>query len=426
MKEVGKQIFLILQLGVIFGCQKQSSEVLEVVSSPLEKTQSKYENPEIETGFSPNDPIGHCVVLTGYNQVTMKAFLSDPADNLAVGHKMNSKFEPLPVQMVGKYCTIKIGGKIATVTGAVVITPPTPQRKTVPLEWIQDGMPDFSQHAATGWNCYCAPTSAANVIIYFSKSFTEFQIGSIYEYLSQNEFSEDWKINKLIGGNREPFPVRHSLAYRMKTSLQNGTTMAGIQNGMEDFIDDHSNNPDQWKVDLLLENEFSPNGKKLWDSLVSHCASGDGILLCVMWGVPNLKGSGDNLSDQDSSEALPKDGQNFPKDQSELSDPVEHSIYSKEYPEEKDLNILNPKREDFVDEKKQITDDFNIFEKNGIWFEKRKRIPFTGKAKRSYPNGAPLLEISYKDGLKDGTQTIWGKNGEILREITWRKGEKVN
>ena len=426
MRRGGKKPFFILQLCMILGCQEPDPKVVEVESTPLESTHSKYEIPEMETGFSPNDPIGHCVVLTGYNQNTMKAFLSDPADNLTVGHKMDSKLEPLTVRMVEKYCTIKIGGKIATVTGAVIIRSPTSQSKAIPMEWIQEGMPDFSQHAVTDWNCYCAPTSAANVIIYFSKLFKEFRFESLYEYLSQNEFSEDWKINKLIGGNRVPFPVRNSLAHRMKTSLQNGTTMAGIQNGMKDFIDEHSNNPDQWEVELLLENESSPNGKKLWDSLVSHCASGDGILLCVMWGVPLLQDASNNLPDQGRTETLPNESQDFQRDQSELSNPIKFSIETKEYPEEKDFNVLNPKREDFVDEKSQVTDDFNVFEKNGIWFEKGKRNPFTGKAKRSYPDGKPLLEIPYKDGLKDGTQTIWKKNGEILREVIWEKGEKLN
>lgn len=426
MRGVGSQMFFTLQLCIILGCQKPDTEVVEGVRSPPESTHSKYETPEVETGFSPNDPIGHCVVLTGYNQNTMKAFLSDPADNLAVGHKMDSKFEPLTVRMVGKYCTIQIGGKIATVTGAVIISSPTSQSKTIPMEWRQEGMPDLSQHAVTGWNCYCAPTSAANVIIYFSKSFKEFRFKSLYEYLPQHEFSDDWKINKLIGGNRVPFPVRNSLAYRMKTSLQNGTTMAGIQNGVKDFIDEHSNNPDQWKVELLLENESSPNGKKLWDSLISHCASGDGILLGVMWGVPDSKGSVDQLSDTDKSEVMHNEIQKSQRAQSELSDPIEVSFDAKEYPEEKDLNVLNPKSEDFVDEKTQVTDDFNIFEKNGLWYEKGKRIPFTGKAKRSYPDGSPLFEILYKNGLRDGTQKIWKRNGDISREITWIKGEKVD
>jgi len=426
MRGGGKKTFFILQLCIFSGCQKTDPKVVEVENTPLDSTHSKYETPEMETGFSPNDPIGHCVVLTGYNQNTMKAFLSDPADNLAVGHKMDSKFEPLTVRMVEKYCTIKIGGKIATVTGAVIISSPTSQSKTIPIEWRQEGMPDLSQHAVTDWNCYCAPTTAANVIIYFSKSFEEFRFESLYEYLPQNEFSDDWKINKLIGGNRVPFPVRNSLAYRMKTSLQNGTTMAGIQNGVKDFIDEHSNNPDQWKVELLLENESSPNGKKLWDSLISHCASGDGILLCVMWGVPDLKGSVDQLSDTYKSKVMLNEVQNSQRGQFELSDPIEVSIDAKEYPEENDLNVLNPKSEYFVDEKTQVADDFNIFEKKGLWYEKGKKIPYTGKAKRSYPDGVPLLEILYKDGQRDGTQKIWKRNGDILREITWIKGEKVD
>ena len=426
MRRVGSQMFFTFQLCIILACQKPDPEVVEIVTSSSESTHSKYETPEMETGFSPNDPIGHCVVFTGYNQNTMKAFLSDPADNLAVGHKMDSKFEPLTVRILGKYCTIKIGGETATVTGAVIISSPTSQSKTIPMEWRQEGMPDLSQHAVTDWNCYCAPTSAANVIIYFSNSFKEFRFKSLYEYLPQNEFSDDWKINKLIGGNRIPFPVRNSLAYRMKTSLQNGTTMAGIQNGVKDFIDEHSNNPDQWKVELLLENESSPNGKKLWDSLISHCASGDGILLCVMWGVPDSKGLVDQLSDTDKSDVILNEVQNSQRGQSELSDPIEVSIDAKEYPEEKDSNVLNPKSEDFVDEKTQVTDDFNIFEKNGLWYEKGKRIPFTGKAKRSYPDGALLFEIPYKNGLRDGTQKIWKRNGDISREITWIKGEKVD
>ena len=187
-----KKTFFMLQLCIFSGCQKPDPKVVEDENSLLEIQQSKYETPEMKTGFSPNDPIGHCVVLTGYNQNTMKAFLSDPADNLTVGHQMDSKLEPLTVRMVGKYCTIKIGDDIATVTGAVIIRPPTSRSKVIPMEWIQEGMPDLSQHAVSDWNCYCAPTSAANVIIYFSKSFEEFRLKSLYEYLPQSEISGDW------------------------------------------------------------------------------------------------------------------------------------------------------------------------------------------------------------------------------------------
>ena len=49
----------------------------------------------------------------------------------------------------------------------------------------------------------------------------------------------------------------------------------------------NARNPSEWEIDLVMENESS-DGKAFWDQLTLCCASGDGVLLCVIWGVPVL------------------------------------------------------------------------------------------------------------------------------------------
>ena len=77
------------------------------------------------------------------------------------------------------------------------------------------------------------------------------------------------------------------------------------------------------------------------------------------------------------------------------------------------------------DEPAVIVDDFNLIEKKGIWFLKGKDKPFTGRARRSYPNGSILMEIPYLNGKKHGIQTIWEEDGEVIRKVNWKEDQRV-
>ncbi|MBT3638050.1 MAG: hypothetical protein HN531_14015, partial [Opitutae bacterium] len=259
-----------------------------VESGPPETTkEAKYDHPDVEPGFSPDSPTGHCMVFAGYDSTAMELFLSDPADNLESGHQAKATFKPHKVEFVNGYCTTVIGGVPATFAGAVVVQPPRRKVGEPPQRWTQYGMPDLSQHAIQpDWQCYCAPTSAANVISYFSESYQKLSPKIAFSTDSFFTPERTWLNNRLIAGNRAPFPESKSLAARMSTTINGGTSMENILVGVRSYLDDHATKPEDWAVELALENESSPDGKDLWARLTSHCAAGDGILLCVLWGIP--------------------------------------------------------------------------------------------------------------------------------------------
>ena len=229
---------------VLFSCHKLEKNETQTSLSPPETSEAKYDIPSSETGFSPSEPIGHCTVMTGFDLNKMKVYLSDPGNNKKSGHVLTQNFDEADVTFIKDYCTVRIEGKFATVTGAIVISPPVENlvAKGSKDIFIQSKMPDFSQHAVQGWECYCAPTSGANIVYYFSHFFEEFKISSIFKSSNIEKRNDEWSINKLIGGTEAPFPHSFSLAYRMETTLSGGTTMLGIQSGMRSFIDQYSIN----------------------------------------------------------------------------------------------------------------------------------------------------------------------------------------
>ena len=231
-----------------------------------------------ETGFSEDSPMGHCVVFAGYDKERMEIFLCDPADNLKTGHQFSATFKPHKVKFINGYCTTEIAGQAATLSGAVVLKPPNRKNSPAPVRWTQYSMPDLSQHSIRpGWECYCAPAAAANLISYYSESYSELAPSRIFKDDSSLKSTKKNVIDLLIGGNRPPFPLPESFAGRMSTSLKGGTSYKNIANGLRSFLDDHAQNPREWKIDLLMEDERIPEGKALWEKLTSHCANGDGV-----------------------------------------------------------------------------------------------------------------------------------------------------
>ena len=144
-------------------------------SAPEETSSQRYDQPDESTGFSPDQPFGHCMVFAGYDSDANQIFFSDPADNLSTGHLDRAVFTGHEIQMINGYCTTIVAGQPATLTGAVVVKPPNREVGRFPARWTQFGMPDFSQHAVGDWLCYCAPTSAANLIYFFQNLFPNFR-----------------------------------------------------------------------------------------------------------------------------------------------------------------------------------------------------------------------------------------------------------
>ena len=419
-------------------CSKEPEEK-PVESGPPETTKTaKYDHPEEEPGFSPDSPTGHCMVFAGYDSTAMELFLSDPADNLESGHQTKATFKPHKVEFINGYCTTVIGGVPATFAGAVVVQPPRRKVGSPPQRWTQYGMPDLSQHAIQpDWQCYCAPTSAANVISYFSESYPKLSPKIAFSTDSYFRPERTWLNNRLIAGNRSPFPESKSLAARMSTSTTGGTSSENIRLGLRSYLDENAEEPDDWKVELVMENETSPDGKGLWSRLTSHCAAGDGVLLCVIWGIPVPPSSpstgpesteqtaqgeeeGGETDDQSREQTTPRASVEQGTDGNDEggSDGVKIVIPEVE-PEDLDLR---PSKE-IIDEEAIIVDDFNLIERNGIWYQRGSSTPFTGKARRSYPSGRTLMEIPYLKGKKNGTQTIWEENGEVMRKVLWKNGE---
>tara|TARA_Y100001933_G_scaffold252643_1_gene291919 strand:- start:797 stop:2152 length:1356 start_codon:yes stop_codon:yes gene_type:complete len=434
---------LVAVLPLALGCTKESEEEA-VESGPPESTESaRYDHPEGEPGFSPDSPTGHCMVFAGYDSVNMELYLSDPGDNLETGHQDKATFKPHEINFINGYCTTVIAETPATFTGAIIVQPPGRKTASPPERWTQYGMPDLSQHAIQPeWQCYCAPTSAANVISYFADSYPELSPRETFAKDSNFQTGKEWLRNRLIAGNRAPFPKSKSLAHRMSTTVNGGTSMKDILVGVRSYLDDNAKKPQEWSVELVLENENSPDGEALWKRLTGHCAAGDGVLLCVLWGIPvppssssganqeTVREDGDQGGETDGEaeegENQPQgdegDGSSVPEPPVERNPSVEKGSDGIEIDVPKIELETRPKRE-IIDEKAIIVDDFNLTERNGLWYQRGSNTPFTGKARRSYPNGTTLMEIPYVEGKKHGIQTIWEEDGKVMRKVLWKKGK---
>ncbi len=434
---------------LFLGCSESEVEMKEIESKIPEETSSRrYDHPDVETGFSPEEPFGHCMVFAGYDSEMNLVFFADPADNMATGHVQRAVFKPHAISLINGFCTTVVGGEPATFTGAIIVSPPDRNVGNDPVQWTQFGMPDLSQHIVDEWNCYCAPTSAANLIYYFSESYPEMEPQRIFASEPGFVAHGEWLQNRLIGGAQPPYPQLGSMAEEMGTEMNSGSSLQGMLQGMKDFIDDHAENPENWEVRMICEDEENPDGAKLLEQLKTACAEGDGILLAVMWGVPlpsgtvtsslpeeTTEGEGEGEGSNEDSEtrlALEAESESNPleKDSGVPSEPDPEGspsfpkpmtlIPEKEYPEaEHEPKIPR----EVLDVETVIVDDFDLEERAGIWYRKGEPSPFTGIARRFYPSGSKLLEIPYLNGEREGMQRIWKENGELQREVMWRKGK---
>ena len=428
------------------GCSDDTTQE-PVENGPPEATENhRYDLPKGETGFSNELPMGHCMVFAGYDSDLMELYLCDPADNLQTGHSLKATFKPHRIEFINGFCTTVIAGEPATLTGAVVIKPPNRKNTDSPSRWTQYGMPDLSQHAIQpDWQCYCAPTSAANVITYFSDSYPELSTKIVFADDPDFNPSEQWLNNRLIGGNKAPFPRSGSFADRMSTTMDGGTTYENIAIGLKSFIDENARNPSEWEISLVMENEQAPDGVALWNKLTEHCASGDGVLLCVIWGVPVPSSPEGSQSNEDSAKDDGSEGLSEPStstnqngddengegggasssgDSEQTSESSSRSVEIV-FPETDQQESEIATKAKIKDEPAVIVDDFNLIENKGIWFLKGKDKPFTGKARRSYPSGKILMEIPYLNGKKHGIQTIWEESGAVMRKVQWKNDQRI-
>lgn len=60
--------------------------------------------------------------------------------------------------------------------------------------------------------------------------------------------------------------------------------------------------------------------------------------------------------------------------------------------------------------------------KTGLWHYDVERVPFTGRALESYPDGSPRAEADFLNGQKDGMERFWYPNGKIKEEGQWFDG----
>ncbi|MBO94416.1 MAG: hypothetical protein CMI32_05900 [Opitutales bacterium] len=404
---------------------------------PPETTEARYDMPS-NPGSSLSEPLGHCLVLAGFDKNREQLLLVDPGDNLRTGHDLFADLAPHPVRFVRNYLTTVIDDTPATVFGAVLVQPPHRDPNNKPGAWRQTGMPDLSQHASPAWQNFCAPTSAANLMLFFAKRQPKLHPRRTFlekvEGDSPNPF-----LNRLIAGFDNPLPKSGSLAAHMGSSVENGTTGLGVQEGVQAYLRETlGSDAGKWQVTATSENMENPDGSALHENLCAHCAAGDGILLFILWGLPT---SGGGETSSSTATANPADdgqqsgggaesdgggqssGTASANDGSSPGSPKGTPLPDEEFPEEKDPSRFHNPEEELEDRPAVIVDDFLLEERGGLWYKKGESKPFNGKGRRSYPGGNKLMEIPYRNGKKHGTQVIWGVDGGVIRKVEWSEGK---
>ncbi len=74
--------------------------------------------------------------------------------------------------------------------------------------------------------------------------------------------------------------------------------------------------------------------------------------------------------------------------------------------------------------KEKIISADKIEKRNGIVYEVNSESPFSGKVIKKYGNGHNKKVTNYKNGIKNGLETIWYKNGQIKEETKYKESKK--
>lgn len=72
-----------------------------------------------------------------------------------------------------------------------------------------------------------------------------------------------------------------------------------------------------------------------------------------------------------------------------------------------------------------IKDKVVLEYRDGIAYEKNKKVPYTGEWTGYYKDGEVLVDVNYKDGKRNGTQIIYDKNGDIQFRTTFKDGKVI-
>jgi len=165
------------------------------------------------------------------------------------------------------------------------------------LDWkkfTDDGsaVPDFSQHYGPNWNNYCAPTVAANCVYYFGKSgHPKLLLGNPWG--PDNPAGPppalagaDAGANSIIAGVNSPPPLAGSLAQLMGTTVNGGTTVAGMVNGLDSYLE--TNDPfngvgTSWNTVAVMANDPGMSAQKLWDYMKDELYKCENVLPLMKW-----------------------------------------------------------------------------------------------------------------------------------------------
>jgi hypothetical protein len=159
--------------------------------------------------------------------------------------------------------------------------------------------PDFSQYHNGAWTNYCAPTAGADVVYDFGQNgYPTLQQGNAWG----PGVPADNGVDGIIG---IPPPAAGTLANLMGTTLNGGTTLIGLSNGLDAYLEANDNiaGPNNWITQWkLVANYAAPQGSNFMNDLQTTLNGGGRVILAIAWqgGVPpgyeNPSGAGDSAS----------------------------------------------------------------------------------------------------------------------------------
>jgi hypothetical protein len=167
-------------------------------------------------------------------------------------------------------------------------------------------VPDFSQKAVAGWTNYCAPTAGADLVYYFAANghISLIQGFNLAPQAPGDQPATDDGASTIIGGSANqgpPAPLNPvNLANQMGTDANHGTTVNGMLNGLDGYLEseDGVDGSANWNTYLLQSSVVG--AAPFWSTLQGELSLGKGILLAIGWknGAP---GGYDTPTDPDYS-----------------------------------------------------------------------------------------------------------------------------
>ncbi len=156
-----------------------------------------------------------------------------------------------------------------------------------PLTFSQLNVPDFSQHEVVGWSNYCAPTAGTNVAYFFGQTYNPLYQGHPVPPAPTGQgTAADMGASTNIGGNvppPAPLPPPDNMANLMATTAAGGTTLFGMRNGLDQYLERNDGNPGNafWTTYMLQPSVVG--GQPFWSTLQGELSGGAGVLLAIGW-----------------------------------------------------------------------------------------------------------------------------------------------